>query len=106
MTASSLSCLFDRQYHIVYHLSTKKSIYKVKLFIKHHENVLRRSARPIFTTGEENERLSKAGKEMSSFYTEGDSELVRKMTFRMLLHLQNKFRYTTYRLPFEVYTFW
>jgi len=43
---------------------------------------------------------------MSPFYTKDDSELVRKMAFRIPLHLRNKSRYTPYRLPFEVYTFW
>ena len=43
---------------------------------------------------------------MLPFYVEGDSELVSEIAFRILLHIRNKFGYTPYQLPVEIYIFW
>jgi hypothetical protein len=43
---------------------------------------------------------------MSPFYAEDDSELASEIAFRILLHIRNKFGYTPYRLPVEIYIFW
>jgi hypothetical protein len=43
---------------------------------------------------------------MSPFYVEDDSELASEIAFRILLHIRNKFGYTPYRLPVEIYIFW
>jgi hypothetical protein len=43
---------------------------------------------------------------MLPFYVEGDSELASEIAFRILLHIRNKFGYTPYQLPVEIYIFW